>query len=352
MPAGDVTAGATYGHEGAAWHRLIPHFTDVEGQSFAQARIEAGMEWDVETTPVYDAHGGLIEGWQALRRDDTGALLSVQQDSYAVIGMEEVGSTAAFVLDAADAQDAKVKVAAMVELNGGRQIYVTFRLPWVIDVPGDDSPTIPFLVLATRHDGRGGMRLGGNSVRPICVNTAGQAEAFWDRTGLGFTIRHTSNWADKLHDVRQAMRIAGDNLEKLGELYIELADREMTTRDVSWFLNRWSYTALSTAQGKRAKGNSQARREMFREILASPTCAGIAGTMYGGLMAATEICDHHMIGPKTTTDTVMSRQLERGSLEKRQAFMLWAKRAQSSVKPSPAAMKKVEAAALKARSLA
>jgi phage/plasmid-like protein (TIGR03299 family) len=348
MPAGNVTAGATYGHEGEAWHRLIPHFHDVEGQSFEQARIEAGMTWDVETSPIYDNQGQTIKNWQALRRDDNGVLLSIQQDSYAVISMAEVGYTAEFVLDAAANQ---TKVAAMVELNEGRQIYVTFRLPWTITVPGDAEATIPFLVLATRHDGRGGMRLGGNSVRPICVNTAGQAEAFWDRTGMGFTIRHTANWADKLHDVRAAMRIASENIEKLGELYLHLADREMTRRDVNWFLNKWSYTALSTAQGNRAKANSRARRETYEQILASPTCAGISATMYGGLMAATEMTDHHMFGPKTTSDTIMARQMERGSLEKRQAFMLWARRAQSALQPNPAQMRKVSSAALKARSL-
>ena len=89
MPAGDVTAGATYGHEGEAWHRLIPHFHDIEGQTFDQARIDADMTWDVETSQIFDSHMRPIDGWQALRRNDTGALLSVQQDSYAVIGMEE-----------------------------------------------------------------------------------------------------------------------------------------------------------------------------------------------------------------------------------------------------------------------
>jgi phage/plasmid-like protein (TIGR03299 family) len=351
MPAGAVTAGATYGHEGEAWHRLIPHLQNVEGQSFDQARVDADMEWDVVSRPVYDYMGQQIQGWRQLSRSDNEITLSIQSDTYAVIGMGEIEQTAEFVLDAGSDAGIPVKVAAMVELQQGRQVYVTFRLPWLVEVPGDHSQIITFLVLATRNDGRGGMRLGLNSVRPVCINTAGAAEAFWDRTGLGTSIRHTTNWADKLHDVRTGIRIASNNVEKLSEYYIELADKEMTKRDLMWFLNRWTYTAFSTAQGDVARRNAQARREQFRQILASPTCDGIRDTMYGGLMAATEMTDHHMVGPKTSADTVLSRQLVSGSSEKRHAFMLWAKRGKTASQPIGRSMTQLEKHNRKARAL-
>lgn len=352
MPAGEVTAGVTFGKEGAAWHGLLPHLADTEGKSFDEAREDANMMWEVMSSQVFDSHMRPIEGWRRLYRSDNGLTLSIQSDTYAVIGMSEIGQTADFVLDAGSDTGVPVKVAAMLELQQGRQVYVTFRLPWLIEVPGDQSSIITFLVLATRNDGRGGMRLGMNSVRPICVNTAGMAEAFWDKTGLGTTIRHTTNWADKLHDVRQGIRIASNNVEKLSEFYVELADRPMDKKDVTWFLNRWTYTAFSTSQGKTARTNAQDRRELFRQILESDTVGSELGqTMYGGLMAATEMCDHHMVGPKTSADTVMARQLVSGSLEKRHAFMLWAKRAKTAQQPAVRALHRLEAGSRKARAL-
>src|SRR5262245_25919908 len=76
------------------WHGEGTILGDYPG-SWAEARTLAGLDWepvpaDVSITrwhadglgPAYEP----VEGWKAILRSDTGAVLSVNRDTYTVIG--------------------------------------------------------------------------------------------------------------------------------------------------------------------------------------------------------------------------------------------------------------------------
>ena len=75
------------------WHREGEVLDDYPG-TWAEARVLAGLDWDPVTTAVYTAaginadgtpHYEPIDGWKSISRSDTGAVLSLNKDTYTVI---------------------------------------------------------------------------------------------------------------------------------------------------------------------------------------------------------------------------------------------------------------------------
>ena len=88
------------------WHREGTILQDYPG-SWAEARTLAGLDWDPVTTEVYAVtginpdgteHYEPIEGWKSISRSDTGAVLSLNKDTYTVIGHGEMGEIVEAVL--------------------------------------------------------------------------------------------------------------------------------------------------------------------------------------------------------------------------------------------------------------
>ena len=81
------------------WHQEGIVLGDYPG-TWAEARVLAGLDWDPVTTDVYVVTGESTEGrpllealggWKAIRRSDTGTVLSVNKDTYTVISHGEMG---------------------------------------------------------------------------------------------------------------------------------------------------------------------------------------------------------------------------------------------------------------------
>lgn len=295
MPANYVS-GFTVGEP--AWHRLDKNYGHGDYPlSWPEARKRAGLDWEVYTKPVFvpalGSESDLIEvpGFQAVGRDDTGAILNISPESYAVIGNAEIGDIISYLFDTlAEEFGDKIKLETLNVLDGGRLIVGTIRLDEPYQVPGDPSLTVPFYNFSARHDGRGGIQVGENAVRVVCGNTAAAGEMFWRTHGSGITIRHTSNWATKLEEARHAIRVATANNAALKEFYTAAAAMRIHDGDVEDFLAKWA--PFSTADTDRIRANRQATRARFKTILASETCEGVENTAYGLVMAATELRDH------------------------------------------------------------
>jgi phage/plasmid-like protein (TIGR03299 family) len=274
-----------------AWHQLGNVLQDWPG-TFEEARVQAGLTWDVDSKPVFDEDKQLIPGFQRIVRNDNGNTLTIQKDSYAVINNTQIGNVIDFVMNG-DAETKKIqnlKFETLISLREGRQIIATMYLDEPMELPGDPSPTYPYMVFITRHDGQGGMRLGPTAVRVVCANTQYIAEKEMDRNGLGFTIKHTSNWEQRLEQARKALVSTFASFGRWEDLAREFARASVSNSDVEDFLDRW--IPYSTDQEQRERENVTKKRSQFRSLLNSETCNGIAGTKWGLLQAAIELSDH------------------------------------------------------------
>ena len=109
----------------------------------------AGLDWDPVTTEVYavtginpdgTGHYEPIAGWKSITRSDTGAVLSLNRDTYTVIDHGEMGE----IVEAVLAQP-NVKWETAGVLDGGKAVWCLALLDEPITLPGDDiaDPAVP-----------------------------------------------------------------------------------------------------------------------------------------------------------------------------------------------------------------
>lgn len=298
-----------------SWHRLERAVLKESPKTWEDARQAAGLTWEVETEPIYsvDDRGeyDVIDGWQLLYRDDRDHgqeewALSVQPSSYAVIRNSEFGRVINEVIGL-QADEDPVTFEALFALYGGKQIVALlyFDEPLALgDIDG--SKTFTFLGLVSRHDGNGGLRGLPTNVRIQCANTLNLAEAMDGRT-YGFTVRHTSNWEDRVAELALQLQAARGESAKWVEFAQELAAWAVTPRRRDDYLKKMF--PVSDDMTDRQANNRVADRARVRQLLEGPSCEGIANTGYGLLMATTEWSDHYR--PHQNASSYVGRQLLR-----------------------------------------
>lgn len=312
-----------------SWHKLEHAVLAESPKSWEEARELAGLTWDVSTEPVYkkvityahhthtlecnieecevvddfDVAYERIDGYQELSRDDNGFTLSVQPTSYEVIRNERFGNVIDALLGIED--DERVEFEAIFSLYGGRQVIALCYFPTPLHMPWDNSPNFSYLGFFGRHDGNGGLRGLPTNVRIQCANTQNLAEAVDGK--WGFTIRHTSNWKERVAEIRADLILARGESKKWLDFSEKLALYKAGGRQRETFLKKMF--PVADDMGEKKAENQLLNREKVRTILKSETCADIADNGYGLLMATTEWSDH--IRTSQTTDSYVSRQLLR-----------------------------------------
>ena len=299
-----------------SWHKKENAVLANSPATWEEARIEGRLTWEVQTEPVYamssaengDVVATQIEGWQSITRDDrsemdTHRVLAIQKSSYAVIKNAQFGEVINAVLGLEENDD-PVVFEVLMSLYGGRQVVALIKFIKPISMQWDSSLTYRYLCLASRHDGQGGLRGMATNVRVVCANTLSLAE-MTDGTRTGFTIKHTSNWEERVKEVANQMIIARGESAKWLKFAEQLALYKATNARRETYLKR--LMPVSDDMTEQKTTNVLEAREDIRMILKSPTCEHIAQTGYGLLMAATEWNDHHR--DYQSTDTYVSRQL-------------------------------------------
>jgi phage/plasmid-like protein (TIGR03299 family) len=88
-------------------------------------------------------------------------------------------------------------------LRGGRQVFITLKLPDGIRVADIDDLDL-YLAVSTSHDGSMALRVDATPVRVVCANTQ---RLSLKRSVGHYTFRHTTNVKTKIHQARQAIGI-------------------------------------------------------------------------------------------------------------------------------------------------
>lgn len=303
-----------------AWHRLAD-IKDYRPTTWEDAR-RGYLNWEPETSELAsispDGTYQPIAGYQAIHRNDTNELLSVQKTSYAVISNTEFGGLIEYAMGVDLPNMPKLQFDTLCVLKGGRIVVATLYLDKPIPVPGDPSGIYPYMAFWSNHDGLGGMRGGATAIRVVCSNTQQMAESQMEKHGFVFTIRHTKNWAEKVEQARDSIVSAIGNIQTFTEMASSLASRSVAEDNVEDFLNKW--LPFSTAMTSLQRSNMQDRRDAFWRAYKSATCEGITGTPWGVLQAAIEAADHEFTAHSDETRT--ARILVHGDSWKSRALYL------------------------------
>ena len=305
------------------WHQEGIILQDYPG-SWADARTLAGLDWDPVTTGVYAVTGinpdgteryEPIEGWKSIARSDTGAILSLNKDTYTVIGHQEMGE----IVEAVLAQPG-VKWETAGVLDGGRAVWCLALLDEPVTLPGDDSPTLPYLAITNRHDGTAACALRATAVRIVCANTFRAAELEGERTGTTFSFIHKASWRNRIEEARKAVTGARTEMARYAELAHELLGITITPAQRELFITGFIPKPPEGLITDRVARNVDEARAALRMIFESTTTEQVAHTAYGLVQAAGEYLDH--VRTARSWETRLNRTLIRPEPLKHRALSL------------------------------
>jgi phage/plasmid-like protein (TIGR03299 family) len=276
-----------------AWHRLGTVTTGcmTAEQVITTARLG---NWNVHKIPVVGIDPARPQ--ERLEAPDkrmtvrtnpvTGAL-----DYLGVVGRDYVpvqNEACAELLDLlVDASGAHHETAG--SLRGGRNVFITMRLPDGVRIAGIDAVDI-YLAVTTSHDGSASLRVDATPVRVVCANTQRLAL----RRSVGhYTFRHTTNIKTRIAQARQAVGIVFDY-------------RDAFTAEAERMINQtFSETAFlqvceqiwptPPADAPLRTRNSHRRRTRTLDYLftEAPTQQAIRGTVWGAWESIIEYLDHY-----------------------------------------------------------
>jgi phage/plasmid-like protein (TIGR03299 family) len=277
-----------------AWHRLG---TTVRGRAFtAEQAMTLGHlgGWRVRKVPLTAteiSNDGVTTidapGFATVRSNPfTGQAeaLGVVGDAYTPLQNEDHAN---FLNTLADQSGAVFDTAG--SLRGGRQVFITMKLPETLTVGGIDSIDLNIAALNS-HDGSSAFKILITPVRVVCANT--QAAAIGNHVS-SIAIRHTRN-------AKAAVQIARETLG-LSFAYCAAFEAEaerliQTTMTASGFdaLTRRIFGHAPDDATKRTRDADRQRQARLASLFHdADTQANIRGTAWAGYQAVVEYLDHY-----------------------------------------------------------
>ncbi|GAA3742027.1 hypothetical protein GCM10022225_26980 [Plantactinospora mayteni] len=269
-----------------AWHRLGTTTTDC--LTAAQVMDVAFLGgWDVrkETVQAVPSGAAVPNRWATTRiHPKTGKreVLGMVGKSYQVVQNEQACDLLNFIVDETGAH-----FETAGSLRGGREVFVTMKLPDSMMVAGIDAMDL-YLAMCTSHDGSRLARVLVTPVRIVCANT--QAAAFANNVGE-YALRHSGDIEGKLTEVRDALKLVPVYLdqfqaeaEKMIEKQLEW-DQLQRIADELWPLDQDDKETAFL----RKMARDRDLKHLFED---APTQENIRGTAWAGYQAITEWLDH------------------------------------------------------------
>lgn len=212
----------------APWHKLGRFIHPDEVLTSEQAIVAAGLDWTVDTKPLFLADGTQAPS-NATVRSDNGNILGVVGKNYTPLQNKNAFT---FFDEFINSGQASFETAG--SLKDGKKIWALAKInkdPLVI--AGDDIVD-KYILLSNSHDGTTAVRAGFTPIRVVCANT--MAMAHQKGTSQLIRIKHGKNVADNLERVAEIMNVANQQFEATAEQYRFLASRNINSADLETFI--------------------------------------------------------------------------------------------------------------------
>lgn len=242
----------------------------------------AGLDWDVEKSPMYLATGEQVPEYVALTRATDRAILGMAKESYELFQNMELGEVGDAILSRTSAH-----WHTSGSLMGGRLVWALAEVDGDVYVRGDGSPLKNYLLLFTGHDGRHALTLLNTLVRVLCWNTLTAAiEGATEK----FVLKHTKNMGERLALAEKALGINARYTEAMVATLNDLTTRPMTLGEVTAFTE----VLLPINPEAEHPWRTEAERRAILDVyLDSPLVRDLPMTAYRAYQSVTEYLDHH-----------------------------------------------------------
>lgn len=208
-----------------AWHNLGQI---VEEYPTSEEAIEfAGLDYEVEKSPLFTKGAGIIENTNGIEmidselevpnyfaniRTDNNTVLGVVGKDYQIVQNREAFSFFDSIVGGGDG----ILYETAGALGNGERIFITAKLPDYIRVGNGDDITEKYIFLTTSHDGSGSITAAFTPVRIVCQNTL---NASLKNMSNVVRIRHTAGAKQRLDDAHKVMGLANKLSNELESMF-------------------------------------------------------------------------------------------------------------------------------------
>jgi phage/plasmid-like protein (TIGR03299 family) len=277
-----------------AWHKLGTTLPDVFTAEEAM-RVGHLGGWNVRKTPVYTADinpDGVtaleVPGHFATVRTNpfTGATepLGVVGETYRPIQNEEHCEVLNQLVD-----DSGAIFDTAGSLRGGRQVFVSLKLPHSMRIGGSDQVDVNIVALNS-HDGTSAFRLLVTPVRVVCANT--QAAALANHSA-SISIRHTASAKARVAAARDALGLTSAYVHEFETHAERMIQQDMTDAEFAALTANLFPAPDRDASPRTVTAHQERERTLTALWADASTQANIRGTRWAGYQAITEYVDHY-----------------------------------------------------------
>lgn len=234
----------------------------------------AGLNWSVNSNPIYDVFGNEIKGFKANTRSSDNSVLGVVTDKYKIVQN----------IDAFDFTDNLIGEEMYYETAGslrkGKTIWLLGKMPerYICEDKFD-----PYIVFTNTHDGTGAVKIAMTPIRVVCNNTLNMALSSAKRN---WSTKHMGNMEAKLSEARHTLELANDYLNNLAIEADKLANETMKEEDIVYTLNEMF--PVDDDASDRQKQNIQNAKDGIMICMLRPDIAKFLNTKWGFINAVSD----------------------------------------------------------------
>lgn len=266
----------------APWHGLG---TRLENPATAEEAIQAaGLDYEVELTPLTTADGIPVPQRKAVVRDDTLDVLGVVGNSYQPVQNRECFG----FLDAV-VGEGQLRYHTAGALRQGERVWMLAKLPDDIRVKDSDDITEKFLLLSNSHDGSSSLRVFFTPIRVVCANTLSIAER--EGVGQGISIVHKGNPTEKVKQAQAVLGLADRFYQNVAQKMDVLASHYPSREQLEDFFSEL-YPDKLDSKSRRAANVRQQLFQLFESGMGQEI-PEVRFSSWAALNAVTEYVDHH-----------------------------------------------------------
>ena len=260
-----------------------------EAPTSKDALIAAGLNWNVNSAPVYQESGLIIPGYKANVRDKDNKVLGIVSERYKIVQNSEAFEFTDSLIG--ETEFGKVRYETAGSLNGGRKIWLLAKMPnrKILD---DDFE--PYICFANSFDGSGAVQVCATPVRICCSNTLNMALTTAKRK---WSTKHVGDMQSKLEEAKLCLQLADKYMNGLAEEAERLANTKLYKEQIDEILNEMF--PVEEDASERKKNNVKELKNEYYMCYVQPDIAKFIGTAYGAVNAMSDLVTHS--SPKRNT---------------------------------------------------
>ena len=274
-----------------------------EAPTSADALRYAGLDWEVEQTPVYMQNGfktvdGIevpnyveVPNCKANVRNTDKSVLGVVTDRYQIVQNKEAFEFTDALIG--ETENGAVRYETAGSLCGGRKIWLLAQMPTQKVL---DDEVEPYMFFSNSHDGKGAINVGMTPIRIVCNNTLNMA---LDGAKRSWSTKHVGDMQSKLEEAKMCLQMADKYMKRLDEEADRLANAKLYREQLDEILDE--LFPVDENDTDRKKRTVKAEKDNFYVAYFMPDIAKFRDTAWGAVNAMADVVTHQVPKRKTAS---------------------------------------------------